>query len=1047
MSEMLSYADALKILGAKDSRLASFLDTVASMSLTAWAAGTALSGGSAEVPLALYEIKNDVVSYARTVIRKVSEWHSGLSRFDRSQRLVAAHAVIVVSSFFEALDMSGLAIDLKSLKLTSKEQAALVTGGDAVDKYAAVIQSLLDEQIPVPEPHRTYEATRREIGFVYSRMALRLIAFLEGLAVVVSLSDADRALLQERISNSPEGALLRYDDAYRSLAVDNTEFAVWASLTETHAAGAGLERVTDLLTAMWTAMPGGRSLRHLVKSYHAALGEPVVTSGRAPEGLILPSLGEAYISPECQVSEIGPGDAPSSQVWWQGREIVADTEAFLAGYLTSPRATRAPLMVLGEPGSGKSKLTQVLAARLSDAEFLPIRVELRDVAAESTISAQIEQAILNDPGEHVTWHDLLQSANGALPVILLDGFDELLQASGLNRYDYLEQVQEFQRKQAAIDHPLAVIVTSRIVVADRARFPRESLGLRLLPFTDRQIVDWLEIWNRHNGATLAARNLSTLTSEVVLAHRELAEQPLLLLMLSIFDATANELQRSAKMGSAELYRALLMDFALREIRKSARNRALSDEQHKELAERELQRLAFVALGMFARGRKFVTENELNSDLPVLFPEREELGMRPTEQMAGRFFFIHRSEARSSGEKVRSYEFLHSTFEEFLLAWIAHRALLDLAALRAAVSAASTASSGRLDDGFLFNALSFRCLAERAATVTFLEQLLSAVSVTERSRCRSLIPALLVEALYTHPGRSHTDYEPVRDSFPRRVAAYSANLILLLILISDQPLHLYEIFGEDHPTERWHQHARLWKGFFFQEEWDGLLDAIRAEKQREEVVLLRGSAAPVSVAAHILDAPAPASWVDPTDYDVQVAPTSLAGIALKESTFLANWHEERILLDCVPFLKVSEGWLLGGAGNPIVAPLYLLAELDYSRDASPQQRAELYKLCFGAFAELRTPSMRKQLLLRLREDIRSLDPQVAYELILQAAPADPSDEDYLRLINELWRNGKAEDSRLKASQIAKDLSFKWPSYSFSALDVELRIASTMIRSRV
>ena len=35
------------------------------------------------------------------------------------------------------------------------------------------------------------------------------------------------------------------------------------------------------------------------------------------------------------------------------------------------------------------------------------------------------------------------------PVILLDGFDELLQASGTSRADYLEQVQDFQRSEAA----------------------------------------------------------------------------------------------------------------------------------------------------------------------------------------------------------------------------------------------------------------------------------------------------------------------------------------------------------------------------------------------------------------------------------------------------------------------------------------------------------------------------------------------------------------------------------------------------------------------
>src|SRR6185369_9423680 len=108
------------------------------------------------------------------------------------------------------------------------------------------------------------------------------------------------------------------------------------------------------------------------------------------------------------------------------------------GYLTSPRAARLPLVVLGEPGSGKSKLAEVLAARLPEHDFFPILVQLRDVAAESMIQEQIEQAIFQGPGKHVSWHDQLEAADGALPVVLLDGLDELIQATAMNRYDYLE---------------------------------------------------------------------------------------------------------------------------------------------------------------------------------------------------------------------------------------------------------------------------------------------------------------------------------------------------------------------------------------------------------------------------------------------------------------------------------------------------------------------------------------------------------------------------------------------------------------------------------
>ena len=107
-----------------------------------------------------------------------------------------------------------------------------------------------------------------------------------------------------------------------------------------------------------------------------------------------------------------------------------DLTRFLAGHLTAPVATRAPLLVLGQPGSGKSVLTQMMAARMPPDEFLVVRVVLRDVAADDELQAQIEHAVRTATGESLTWTDLSRSAEGALPVVLLDGFDELLQATG-----------------------------------------------------------------------------------------------------------------------------------------------------------------------------------------------------------------------------------------------------------------------------------------------------------------------------------------------------------------------------------------------------------------------------------------------------------------------------------------------------------------------------------------------------------------------------------------------------------------------------------------
>ena len=1041
MNEALSYAQALRILGGDQNHLVTFLDSVASIGLSAWAASAAMTGGDLGVPLGLYELKEDITRQSQTVIRKIPEWRSGISRFDRTKRLVAAHSVITVSSFFEVLDFSSLPIGQDQLRFSAAEQVALTTGSAPPDSFGGMVK-LLQERLPAPEAHRPYSVVRSEIRAVYDRLSVQVGKFIDGLTVSETMTEQTLSGLRGILSQAPAAALSRYDDHYQALATDNYEFMAWVSLKEEHALGAGLEKLTAHLERMEISHPGVRPRNHLIMSYKAALKDPVTGSSQAIEDVILPPLGEAYINPGCLVAEVGPADAdaPAVDQWWDKQQVVPDIERYIAGYLTSLRATEAPLVVLGEPGSGKSKLTEVLAARLCDSNFLPVRVELGEVAAESLIPEQIEQAIFNASGDRVNWHDLLSAAQDDLPVVLLDGFDELLQAVGSDRYDYLEQVKEFQRQQATMGRPVAVIVTTRIVVADRVRFPRGSLCLRLRPFTDSQIMRWLEMWNDYNARQLRQRGLAPLKPEAVLQHRGLAEQPLLLLMLAMFDATANGLQGDTLTGEAELYRALLTDFALREVRKSGDRRALAMPDQITLAEAEVLRLSLAALAMFARSVHLVSAAELNSDLAALFPDGPVETSTPAQRVVGLFFFIHRSEARPSGGRADYYEFLHETFEEFLVAWLAVRALRDLARARPKIGMPSTAYGGRLNDSFLYAVLSFRCLAARSAVVNFLRELIKAIPDAEREECQQLIYDLIGDALYSHQDRSWPNYEPVQLPFPHRAAAYSANLITMLVFMSGDGVTLRGLFGDERPVECWHSHTHLWKGMLGYEEWEGLFHTIRAEAVGDDIRLQVEDGSRVLLTRHLSDAPMPIPESDAAQYELSIPANSLVGIALRELTFLGNWHEERILLDAIPFLRISGGWLLGGGGvDPEVSPAYLLAELDYTRDAPPEQRIELYRRAFRLTAGFR-PAIRGQLLLRLRQEVAHLGGEGALELLLQAFPAQPGDDVYASVVNELWRNARDPESRRMASKVAGALQSQWPDAPWDSLAPDLLRAS-------
>lgn len=255
----------------------------------------------------------------------------------------------------------------------------------------------------------------------------------------------------------------------------------------------------------------------------------------------------------------------------------------------------------------------------------------------------------------------------------------------MSQSDYLTKVAAFQQREADQGRPAAVIVTSRTSVADRARIPEELVALRLEPFDPARVTAWLEIWNTINAAQFAAKGLLPLAPEAVLAHDELAGQPLLLLMLALYDADGNALQHiSADIRQGELYERLLRRFVSREIVKH--KPGLPDRDLDEAIEVELRHLSIVAFAMFNRGSQWVTEADLDGDLAAVFGQPQAAAvkdmrapLRAAEIMLGRFFFVHRARASRDDTQLETYEFLHATFGEFLVARFTGQVLGDIAA--------------------------------------------------------------------------------------------------------------------------------------------------------------------------------------------------------------------------------------------------------------------------------------------------------------------------------------------------------------------------------
>ncbi|MFC4021163.1 NACHT domain-containing protein [Micromonospora sp. GCM10011542] len=1025
MSDTLSYADAVRLLGGGKSQLVDWFDRLT---------GAVLLAAAVPVPalLGVIDAKAEFVRLGHELVRGMSERRSGLSRYGRTQRLEAAHAVLAATAFFEVLGELDLPFDVRDLKLRRSEQLGLA-GVRPADGFAA---ALFATAAPLPGPHLPHSALRSALTGYYEGLVAAFLLFLDGLAVGEALDRTQWRDTRRVLANLPAAATDRHSDLLTRLAVDFPEVSFWlgqheheATREEARRLSVGLADLRRALADLSTGRVPDERRAALGTAYAAELRRPIISSGDVPAGLTVPTLGEAYLPPLCRIAELGPDARPSDERWWDDQPVRDDLWQSLVVHLTSPGATRAPLVVLGQPGSGKSVLTRVVAAQLPPADFLVVRVVLRDVHAAGDLQDQIEQAIRNDTGERLDWPALARSAGDALPVVLLDGFDELLQATGVSQTDYLRRVAAFQRREADHGRPVAVLVTSRTSVADRAQPPPDTIAVRLEPLDEARVGIWIETWNRVNAAAFRALGVRPLDRAAVLSHRELAEQPLLLLMLALYNGEGNDLRLAGELRRGELYERLLRRFARREVVKQ--RDGLPDREVDEAVEEELRRLAVVAFAMFNRRAQWVTTAELEADLAALpltrVPAGERAGLRAplaaAEVVLGRFFFIHRSRAALDERHRETYEFLHATFGEYLVSRFTVQIVDDLVARDGAASVSW--GGGPVDDD-LPALLSYAALSTRSTVLAFLRERLAGQDAAHRAAWRDLLLRLFRALPYAAAARRFDGYRPRRLRTTALCAVYGANL-LLLTLAGGGSVTGRTLFPEAvDPVDEWRAQVGLWRSQLDSEEWDSLGDLLALERlgagaDRDVRIWWddRLAAPPRMDVLWSLGLPSPAGAAHglpremfarlrrtahlTCDSDTAVVVHALEPMFDRLATALAAFHH------------------VGDAIVPSAAHALVDAWLLPLRPATQQERTTVYLRCVRLLNELKglIPDWDRAAFLRLLLDRIAADTEASADVVVAAMLACYIDllEDrevsaaLLRCVRRVLGNGDAADVRL------------------------------------
>jgi NACHT conflict system protein/AAA domain-containing protein len=832
--------------------------------------------------LSFLDLDDDLRGVIQKAMSALRNKLTGLSRFKRTELLEAAHTIIVVSAFCTAVRESrtnmGMTLDLARTDL-------------------------------IPDPDEDLED-------YYSALAASL-----GI-------------------NMPERALAIYEETLAKLAGEFPEFAFWA-----HRVGMRkLHQAADKLLAL--AADGGtpgKVRADLGTRYRYEVSQPIADTAAtaADGGVTLPALRELYVSPSYR--ELPHSPHVTGVTWsdsaWDMMAPYDDLSARLAEHLLSTEATRAPLVLFGQPGAGKSATTQMLAAALDPRDFLVVRVELRTVHADATVQQQIEEALTRLTGRSVSWPEMADIAGGAQPVIMLDGFDELLQASAQFHHNYLEQVRDFQDREASLGRPIAVLVTSRTAVANQVRYPADTVMIRLEEFNDDQVANWLATWNRFNVG-------SPLLAEAALRHEELARQPLLLLMLALFRAEGGDL--TPGLGQAQLYERLFITLAERDVAKL--HDQISDADRRREAEQELDQLSLVAFAMFNRRAEWVTGDELAQDLAALRRAGDSRdGRTLVARLAGRFFFrlfVQRDQAlQGQHEAVSRYEFLHATFGEFLVArWVVRR-------LRRLAARIQDLDDDIPDDALFRTLLSWAVLSTREQRVLArLTDLFTEVTDDEFDALNELLDILARDCLLQPPADPYPSYRPTSKDIPAGYAAYSANLSLLRhALLTDSSGSGPGLNVEGEP-------ARLWHAVLSGTEWLSLVNVFKPSARVEPHVVVQP------------DWMRKRDWID-SDSDF--------GYALREAALL-NIDGYLSLGETIAPYQHALGayWPPGRSRLGNDAALLLDGLVSPAWDMNAGTRADLYRWLLGSPLG---PKPARMLLSRLRDDMASLYPAVRTDL--------------------------------------------------------------------
>jgi hypothetical protein len=327
------------------------------------------------------------------------------------------------------------------------------------------------------------------------------------------------------------------------------------------------------------------------------------------------------------------------------------------------------IVVLGDPGAGKTTMLRYLGFKAATDELLPVFVELRRlVRAEGGLLDHVRQRWLERYGEQGADGLVDHALAAGTAVLLIDGLDEVLGGESADEADatYRRVVQEVDRLAAR--YPNARIAVTCRRAGWRGQLPAFRT-LEVLDFDDSQIETFIQNWFADDPDK--ARKLSAALGRSSRVHT-LSANPLLLSLIAIVFESDLELPERRSKLYARTIEVLLTEWdSKRDIKRFPRF----------TADRKRDLLEEIAWHFQRQGLAYFPRDELLAMIAEFLPS---IDLDPAESAAILDEIVeHYGPLKEQAHEV--YGFLHLTIQEYFAAEVAARigapAIAEIAAVR------------------------------------------------------------------------------------------------------------------------------------------------------------------------------------------------------------------------------------------------------------------------------------------------------------------------------------------------------------------------------